>query len=75
MALKRGKKKSSSEKDVNVNIKLDNKTKLKHGGGGFWMFGSALAMIISYSQNTSIGWAILHGIFSWIYVIYHAIVF
>jgi hypothetical protein len=32
--------------------------------------GGALAMIISYNLNHSIGWAICHGILSWIYVIY-----
>ena len=36
-------------------------------------FGSALAMVISYSAWHSIGWAILHGIFSWVYVIYYVI--
>ena len=36
--------------------------------------GSALAMILSYSANESILWAILHGLFSWFYVIYFAIV-
>ena len=36
-------------------------------------FGSALAMIISYTAYTSIGWAIVHGILSWIYVIYYII--
>ena len=36
-------------------------------------FGSALAMVISYTTWRSIGWAILHGIFSWIYVIYYII--
>lgn len=36
-------------------------------------FGCALAMVISFSVNKSIGWAILHGIFSWFYVIYYAI--
>ena len=35
--------------------------------------GSALAMVLSFSANDSILWAILHGIFSWIYVIYFAI--
>ncbi len=35
--------------------------------------GCALAMILSYSINKSILWAILHGIFGWIYVIYFAI--
>ena len=37
-------------------------------------FGSALAIAISWSMNKSILWAILHGIFSWFYVIYYAIV-
>ena len=37
-------------------------------------FGSALAIAISWSQNQSILWAILHGLFSWLYVIYFAIV-
>ena len=36
-------------------------------------FGSALAMVISYSAWHSIGWAILHGIFGWIYVLYYII--
>ena len=36
-------------------------------------FGSALAMIISYVNWHSIGWAILHGCFGWGYVIYFLI--
>ena len=35
-------------------------------------FGSALAIAISYTENHSILWAILHGFFSWFYVIYAA---
>ena len=33
-------------------------------------FGSALAMVISYSTWHSVGWAIFHGLLSWAYVIY-----
>lgn len=33
-------------------------------------FGSALAMVISYTANKSILWAIFHGVLSWIYVVY-----
>lgn len=33
-------------------------------------FGTALAIAISYTTNHHIGWAILHGICSWLYVIY-----
>lgn len=36
-------------------------------------FGSALAMVISYVNWHSIGWAIIHGMFSWGYVIYYII--
>ena len=35
-------------------------------------FGSALAIAISYTANHSILWAIIHGILSWLYVIYFA---
>lgn len=33
-------------------------------------FGSALAMVISYTTWKSVGWAIVHGLLSWVYVIY-----
>jgi hypothetical protein len=36
-------------------------------------FGSALAIAISYVNNQSILWAIVHGFFSWLYVIYFAL--
>ena len=36
-------------------------------------FGSAMAIAISWSIHQSILWAILHGIFSWFYVIYFAL--
>lgn len=35
--------------------------------------GTALAVTISWTTNKSILWAIIHGIFSWIYVIYYAL--
>jgi hypothetical protein len=37
-------------------------------------FGTALAIAISWSANHSIFWAIIHGILSWLYVIYYVIV-
>jgi hypothetical protein len=36
-------------------------------------FGSALAIAISWSINKSVVWAILHGLLSWIYVLYYVI--
>lgn len=35
-------------------------------------FGSALAIAVSMQMNNHIGWAILHGLFGWFYVIYAA---
>jgi hypothetical protein len=34
-------------------------------------FGCALAIVISWSIHNSILWAIVHGAFSWLYVIYY----
>ena len=42
----------------------------KYGVG----FGSALAMAISFNTDHSVLWAIIHGIFGWLYVIYFALV-
>ena len=36
-------------------------------------FGSCLAMVISYTAWESVFWAILHGLLSWVYVIYYVI--
>ncbi|KKL22910.1 hypothetical protein LCGC14_2430630 [marine sediment metagenome] len=35
-------------------------------------FGAALACVISWSLHQSILWAMLHGAFGWLYVIYFA---
>ena len=80
-------KKTRKKKDTDVSIKIKNLDKaIKAGknmdskkchspcGGNFWVFGSALAMILSYAKSSSILWAIFHGILSWIYIIYRAIV-
>ena len=47
------------------------KTEAARAGIGF---GSALAIVISWSLHKSIFWAIVHGIFSWFYVLYYAII-
>jgi hypothetical protein len=36
-------------------------------------FGSALAITISWSLHKSLLWAMIHGFFSWFYVIYYAL--
>ena len=43
---------------------------LNHRGIGI---GDALAVAISWSVNHSILWAILHGLFGWLYVIYYVL--
>ena len=50
---------------------ITNKTKSATKAG--ISFGACLAMIISYTAWNSIVWAIIHGVFGWIYVIYYLI--
>jgi hypothetical protein len=33
--------------------------------------GTALAIVISWSLEPSVLWAIIHGIFGWFYVLYY----
>ncbi|MBL8983083.1 MAG: hypothetical protein JNL26_12915 [Gemmatimonadetes bacterium] len=35
--------------------------------------GSTLAMVISWSVHKSVIWAVIHGVFSWLYVIYYVL--
>ena len=37
-----------------------------------YLSGYALAVTLSWSRNGSILWCILHGVFSWIYVLWFA---
>lgn len=64
------------KKSPEIDIKVKNLDKIKvksHHGGHFWIFGSALAMILSYERSISILYAILHGALSWFYILYRAI--
>lgn len=36
-------------------------------------FGAVLAIVISYVNWQSVGWAIFHGLLGWVYVIYYVI--
>ena len=38
-----------------------------------YVFGSSLAICISWSMYKTVSLAILHGVLSWLYVIYYAI--
>jgi len=55
--------------DASKSASRHSSTAAKAGIG----FGTALAITISWSANKSILWAIVHGLLSWIYVIYYAI--
>lgn len=46
---------------------MEKKTVVKSGIS----FGCALAMVISYTTWHSVGWAIFHGLLSWVF--YHPI--
>ena len=48
-----------------------NKREATRSGIGF---GTALAIAISWSLNQSVLWAIIHGVFSWLYVLYYVFV-
>jgi hypothetical protein len=61
----------SGTQDSNTGGDMENGG--RSAGVGFWGFGSILAITISWSINHSILWMILHGIFSWLYVVYYAI--
>jgi len=56
-------------KEKVVHISRDVQVGPKEGFG----MGACLAMIISYAKWQSIGWAIVHGLFNWAYVIYYII--
>jgi len=63
------------KKSNDVEIKIKNIDKIKchsYHGGNFWIFGSALAMILSYERGASILYAILHGVLSWFYIAFRA---
>jgi hypothetical protein len=53
----------------NVTPMIMRRDMVKSGVG----FGSALAIVISYTAHKSVLWAILHGFFSWFYVGYFLI--
>ncbi len=53
-----------------TNVEENKSTTVKKMVKSGITFGSALAMAISYTTWKSVGWAIFHGLLSWVYVIY-----
>lgn len=58
--------------DVKENV-TSIRHRMEHSAKTGISFGAVLAMVISYHAYSSIGWAILHGILGWVYVIYYII--
>jgi len=58
-----------SQKKWHFAVNVAPQEAAKNGVG----LGTILAVVISYAKWQSIGWAILHGIFGWAYVIYYII--
>ncbi|MFP3868632.1 MAG: hypothetical protein ACLFUU_10825 [Desulfobacteraceae bacterium] len=52
-----------------------NTTYVRYIATGGMTFGSALAITISWSLHKSVFWAIVHGILSWLYVIYYVLAY
>lgn len=46
------------------------KSSAKAAGGGITL-GTLIAVVVSWTANKSILWAIIHGFFGWFYVIYY----
>lgn len=46
---------------------------VKAGTGATIGFGSVLAITLSWTANHAIGWAVIHGLLGWLYVIYYLI--
>ena len=59
-----------SEFTEETNVEDNKSTTVKKTVKSGITFGSALAMVISYTTWKSVGWAIFHGLLSWVYVIY-----
>lgn len=51
-------------------IHFDSTEKVVDYGIGF---GSAIAIVISWSRNRSVVFAVIHGLLGWLYIIYYLI--
>lgn len=40
------------------------------GGGAGISLGAAMAVVLSWNINQSVGWALLHGMCGWFYLLY-----
>ncbi len=68
-------KKQEAEQVVELYDDVDNTGAVKRLVRSGITFGSALAMVISFTTWHSVFWAIIHGLLSWVYVIYYLITY
>ena len=54
-----------------INVTWDDQGRAIYGAS----LGSMLAVTISYGINHSFWWALLHGFFGWLYLIYYGLGF
>jgi hypothetical protein len=59
--------------DVEQRLDELEKDNSRSGGIVLYVLGMTIACNCSWQRNASILWAILHGLLSWVYVIYYAI--
>lgn len=58
---------------LNVLLDIDGTSSNGVAVGGGVGLGTIIAIVISWSKNKSILWAIIHGFFGWLYIIYYMI--
>ena len=58
-----------------MQVSKGNTMYVRYIATGGMTFGSALAITISWSLHKSVFWAIVHGILSWLYVIYYVLAY
>jgi hypothetical protein len=51
----------------------ESRSARRDGIGLLYALGMAIAVTLSWARNASILWCILHGLLSWVYVIYFAL--
>lgn len=51
---------------------MERRVKIEIGSGTVSL-GTSLAVVLSYLKWKSVGWAILHGVLSWAYVLYFVV--
>ncbi len=49
----------------------NRKRKRRVVAGSSFGFGSMLAIVMSWTANKSLFWVLVHGLLSWLYVIYY----